>query len=215
MQIVSSLLHLQAKTAGAAASEFNNAAARVTAIAVIHEQLHKYDYVGTVALDRYLIDLCREVASASSSSDRTWTIIVVADPFIISTDIAVPLGLIVNELVTNAIQHSRPADEGGSVHVKLEAHVGNFLISVSDPGDGPAAAQVGELGTRHDGLGTRIVQTLARQINATITKGRSAAGYTVTVAAAHSAGGTHRADQPDRRIFSGRRRDEFELTKMR
>ena len=74
-----------------------------------------------------------------------------------------PLGLIVNELVTNAIQHSRPADEGGSVHVKLEAHVGNFLISVSDPGDGPAAAQVGELGTRHDGLGTRIVQTLARQ----------------------------------------------------
>ena len=109
--------------------------------------------------------------------------------------------LIVNELVTNAIQHSRPADEGGSVHVKLEAHVGNFSISVSDPGDGPAAAQVGELGTRHDGLGTRIVQTLARQINATITKGRSAAGYTVTVAAAHSAGGTHRADQPDRRIF--------------
>jgi hypothetical protein len=87
----------------------------------------------------------QEIASASSSSDRRWTIIIDADPFIISTDIAMPLGLIVNELVTNAIQHSRPADEGGSVHVKLEAHVDNFLISVSDPGDGPAAAQTGEL----------------------------------------------------------------------
>ena len=188
LQIVSSLLHLQAKTAGPAASEFNNAAARVAAIALIHEQLHKYDYVGTVALDRYLIDLCQAIASASSSSDRTWTIIVDADPFIISTDIAVPLGLIVNELVTNAIQHSRPVDEGGSVHVKLEAHVGNFLMSVSDAGDGPAAVQTGELGARH-GLGTRIVETLARQIKATVTKGRSVAGYTVTVAAAYGAEG--------------------------
>ena len=74
LQIVSSLLHLQAKTAGAAASQFNNAAARVAAIAVVHEQLHKYDYVGTVALDRYLIDLCQEIAAASSSPDRRWTI---------------------------------------------------------------------------------------------------------------------------------------------
>jgi two-component sensor histidine kinase len=109
------------------------------------------------------------------------------NPLIISTDIAVPLGLIVNELVTNAIQHSRPVGEGGSVHITLEAHVDNFLVSVSDPGDGPAAGQTGELGTRHEGLGTRIVETLARQINATVTKGRSPAGYTVTVAAAHGA----------------------------
>ena len=43
-------------------------------------------------------------------------------------------------------------------------------MSVSDPGDGPAAAQTGELGTRHDGLGTRIVETLARQIDATLQK---------------------------------------------
>jgi two-component sensor histidine kinase len=183
LQIVSSLLHLQAKTAGAAASELNNAAARVTAIALIHEQLHKYDYVGTVALDQYLIDLCQGITSASSSLDRTWPIIVDADPFIISTDIAVPLGLIVNELVTNAIQHSQPAGESGSVHVTLEANVDDFLMSVSDPGDGPAAAQIGEPGTRHEGLGTRIVETLARQINATVTKGRSAAGYTVTLSA--------------------------------
>src|ERR1700730_18682197 len=71
LQIVSSLLQMQAKTAGAAASEFNNAAARVAAIALIHEQLHKYDYVGTVALDQYLIDLCQGITSASSSLDRT------------------------------------------------------------------------------------------------------------------------------------------------
>jgi two-component sensor histidine kinase len=188
LQIVSSLLHLQAKTAGPAASEFNNAATRVAAIALIHEQLHKYDYVGIVALDRYLIDLSQAIASAASSIDRAWTIIVHADPLIISTDTAVPLGLIVNELVTNAIQHSRPAGDGGSVHIVLEADAGNFSISVSDPGDGPAVPQANELGARRAGLGTRLVETLSRQINATVTKGCSAAGYTVTVAAAHGAG---------------------------
>ena len=174
LQIVSGLLHLQAKTAGAAASEFNNAAARVSAIALIHEQLHKYDYVGTVALDRYLIDLCQGIASASSSSDLVWSLIVDADSLIISTDIAVPLGLIVNELVTNAIQHSRPAGEGGSVHIVLKDNVGKFSICVSDRGEGPPSAQTG-------GLGTRIVEVLGRQINATVTKGRFAAGYAVTV----------------------------------
>jgi two-component sensor histidine kinase len=138
LQIVSSLLHLQARTAGAAASQFHNAAARVTAIAAIHEQLHKYDYVGTVGLDRYLIDLCQGIATASSSSDRPWSLVIDVDPLVISTDIAVPLGLIVNELVTNAIQHSRPAGEGGSVYVVLKGHADNYSISVTDPGDMPS-----------------------------------------------------------------------------
>jgi Histidine kinase len=98
LQIVSGLLHLQATTAGAAASHFHNAAARVTAIAAIHEQLHKYDYAGTLVLDRYIVDLCQGIATASSSSDLGWSLVIDADPLIISTDVAVPLGLVVNEL---------------------------------------------------------------------------------------------------------------------
>ena len=84
LQIVSSLLHMQAKTAGAAASQFHSAAARVAAIAAVHQQLHKYDDVGTVVLDRYLIDLCQGIASASSSPDRAWPLVVDADPLIIT-----------------------------------------------------------------------------------------------------------------------------------
>jgi two-component sensor histidine kinase len=186
LQIVSSLLHLQANTAGPAASQFHSAAARVAAIAAVHQQLHQYDDVGTVALDRYLIDLCRNITAASSSPDRAWPLIVDADSLIISTDVAVPLALIVNELITNAIQHSRPVGEGRNVHIALKNCADNFSISVSDPGHGPPAAQtpIG-LGTRHDGLGTRIVETLARQINATLAKERSAIGYEVTITVPH------------------------------
>jgi two-component sensor histidine kinase len=185
LQIVSSLLHLQARTAGAAASQFHGAAARVAAIAIVHQQLHQYDDVGTVALDRYLIDLCRAITNASSGPDRAWPLVVNADPLIISTDDAVPLGLIANELITNAIQHSRPLGESGNVRIMLKNHADNFSISVSDSGKGPAAQNAADLGVRHAGLGTKIVETLARQINAAVTKQHSATGYEVTVTVPH------------------------------
>jgi two-component sensor histidine kinase len=128
-----------------------------------------------VALDRYLIDLCQAITAASSSPDRAWSLVVDAEPLIISTDVAVPLALVVNELVTNAIQHSNPIGESGNLHILLKRHPETFTISVSDPGSGPAAAQSA------DGLGTRIVETLARQINAAVAKERLSNGYKVTV----------------------------------
>jgi two-component sensor histidine kinase len=179
LQIVSSLLHMHAKTAGAAAGQFHNAAARVAAIAAVHQQLHKSDDVGTVALDRYLVDLCREITAASSSSDHAWTLAVDAVPLVIRTDLAVPVGLIVNELVTNAIQHSRPSGGSGGVRIVLKTHPDDFSISVSDEGDGPVAEPGGI--TQNDGLGARMVEAFARQIDATVAKERNPAGYAVTV----------------------------------
>jgi two-component sensor histidine kinase len=175
LQIVSSLLHMQAKTAGPAASQFYSAAARVAAIAAVHEQLHNHDSVGTVVLDRYLIDLCHGIAAASTGLDLAGPLIVADDPLIVPTDVAVPLALVVNELVTNAIQHSKPASEGRKVRVSLEAGADVFSVSVLDPGDGPAAEET------QGGLGTRIIETLARQICASVTKERLAPGYRVTV----------------------------------
>jgi two-component sensor histidine kinase len=90
-----------------------------------------------------------------------------------------PLALIVNELVTNAILHSRPAREGRGAHVVLRCEPDSFSISVSDSGDGPPA------GHANAGLGTTIVDTLCQQIKATIAKERLVEGYTVTVNVPH------------------------------
>ena len=168
---------MHARSAGAAAGQFHNAAARVAAIAAVHQQLHKSDDIGAVALDQYLVDLCREITAASSSSDRAWTVAVDADPIVIRTDLAMPLGLIVNELVTNAIQHSRPSSGGGRVQIVLKTAPDSFSVRVSDEGNGPS--QYG--GAQTSGLGARMVEAFARQIDATITKGRNPAGYAVTV----------------------------------
>jgi two-component sensor histidine kinase len=175
LQIVSNLLYLQGRTAGASEPQFRNAAARITAIAAVHRQLHKSDYIGTVQLNEYLTGLCREIAAASSSSDRTCSITIDAAPLTISNDMAVPLALIVNELLTNAIQHSQPLRKGKAIHVAVCSHSNNFSVSVSDPGSGPDPAQT------TSGLGTRLVDALTQQIKATIKKQNSAAGYTVVV----------------------------------
>jgi two-component sensor histidine kinase len=175
LQIVSSLLHLQAKTAGASQAQFKNAADRIAAIAAVHHQLHKSDYIGTVHLDEYLTDLCHELAIASGSPDRPCSVIVDAVPLTVANDIAVPLALIVNELLTNAIQHSQSTGEDRAVRVVVGSRADDFTVSVSDPGRGPDPAKT------TFGLGTRLVDALARQINATITKQNLAGGYTVTV----------------------------------
>jgi two-component sensor histidine kinase len=180
LQIVSSLLHLQARTAGAGAPQFRSAAARIAAIAAVHHQLHKADYAGTVQLDQYLTDLCKEIATASSSADRACSLTVDALPLTVSNDIAVPLALIVNELLTNAIQHSQAVAEGGAIRVVVNSHPNDFSVSVSDPGSGPDPSRTTL------GLGTKLVDALTRKIKATITKQSLAANYTVTVTVPHS-----------------------------
>ena len=69
LQIVSSLLHFASNEQRLAASQFRGAAARVAAMAAVHQQLHKFDDVGTVELDRFLIDLCQGITTASSSPE--------------------------------------------------------------------------------------------------------------------------------------------------
>jgi two-component sensor histidine kinase len=88
---------------------------------------------------------------------------------------AVPLGLIVNELLTNAIQHSQSTGEERAVHVVLSGQTDDFSVSVSDQGSGPDPAKT------NSGLGTQLIDALAGQINATIAKQSSATSYTVTV----------------------------------
>ncbi|HYK78400.1 MAG TPA: sensor histidine kinase [Micropepsaceae bacterium] len=178
LQIVASLLHLQANIAGPVASQFRNAAGRVAAIAAVHQQLHKSDYVGTVQLDQYLTDLCQGIAIASGSPDRAWSLVVDAAPLTISNDIAVPLALIVNELLTNAIQHSKPVGESRTLNVVVSSQPDDFSVSVSDPGAGPDPA-------RTAGLGTRLIGSLVGQINATIARQSLAGRYTVTVTVPH------------------------------
>jgi two-component sensor histidine kinase len=92
------------------------------------------DAAKTVPFDQYLADLSREISAASASPERALSISVDAAPLAIPNDIAVPLGLIVNELLTIAIQHSRPIAQGEPIRIAVSSATDRFSVSVSDSG---------------------------------------------------------------------------------
>lgn len=173
LQIVSGLLHMQAATAGEAAPRFHNAALRINAIAAVHRQLYKSEYIGAVELGQHLRELCQQIV-ASASSEQVWSVEVDCPYLMIGSDIAVPLSLIVNELLTNSIQHSRPAAEG-ALHVAVQRDERSFSVRVSDPGNGPDPAGA----TR--GLGSQLVESLGVQIRAILTREILRGRYVVTI----------------------------------
>jgi two-component sensor histidine kinase len=136
LQIVSSILQLQVPHTQntEAADALRSAAARVLAIAAVHERLYTGEDARVVRLDTFLSDLCGEIGRACGCPDGIKTDV---ERVNVSTDMAIPLALIVNELVTNVIKHVGPP-----CAVRLRSGVGNALkLTISDTGNGPALIQ--------------------------------------------------------------------------
>lgn len=158
LQLVSGLLVLQGRSLGNAdaAKHLALAASRVAAVGRIHELIYLSDDLDHVACKPYVKRLCEDLSLLARSADRA-EIVVNAVDVTLPTARIMPLGLILNELVTNAIKHGE-----GAITVQLErAREGRFSLSVSDQGRGvnadfdPASSP---------GLGMRVVQSLAQQL---------------------------------------------------
>jgi two-component sensor histidine kinase len=171
LQIVSSILHLQVSQdqGGEATDAMRSAAARVMAIAAVHERLYTGPDVRVVSLDAFLGNLCQEIGRALGCSEG---IEVDLGPIQVPTDMAVPLALIVNELVTNAIKYASPPWR----IVMMPSPPGHVTLSVSDSGQGPSGDKP------QAGMGSRIVQGLVQQLGARVETSRHPDGYTVEVA---------------------------------
>jgi two-component sensor histidine kinase len=110
LQMIVALLLLQSRGEAnpEAASRLSTAAERVRAIAGLHHHLHSMDGTPTVEFKPYLDRLCRDHSTMSMSDERPDQVIVVdAIELSLPTTVGIPLSLIVNELVTNALKHGR------------------------------------------------------------------------------------------------------------
>ena len=168
LQIVSSILQMQVPHTQntEAADAMRSASARVQAIAAVHERLYTGSDVRSVSLNAFLGDLCKDIGRASGCPDG---IEVDVGDIDVPTDMAIPLALIVNELVTNVIRHAGPP-----CHVAIRADSqGALTISVSDTGHGPSED------APRTGMGSRIVQVLTNQLGARVATKRGADGYSV------------------------------------
>jgi len=100
------------------------------------------------------------------------------DKSVTNADVSVSLGLIVTELVINALKHAFPGDRKGKIKVDCHSHGPNWTLSVIDNGIGmPADAE-----TTKPGLGTSIIHALARQLHAVIKVADASPGTAVSIA---------------------------------
>ena len=178
LQLIASLIELQArKVADADAREaLQRAAERVEAVTLLHRRLYTSDDVEFVAMDQYLDGLIDELRRAVTAGDRQGQITLVAEPIRVETDKAVPIGLMVNELVTNAVKYAYPGRDG-DVRVSFRLVGGAVQLVVEDDGVGyqEGAAPNGS------GLGSVIVGAMARTVRAGVVVDSSARGTRVVV----------------------------------
>ncbi|MDP2341420.1 MAG: histidine kinase dimerization/phosphoacceptor domain -containing protein [Deltaproteobacteria bacterium] len=161
LQVIASLIHLQAMSApDAARSHFADTQARVHAMAALHERLYRAADLAHIDMAGYLGDVVAHLARAHSVVDVT--VAVHVDPVAFRIDDAVPVGLIVTELVTNAFKHGYQAGEGGCVRVELRACGDELTLVIADDGRGlPSDHDPTAAGT----LGMKLVRGLARQLD--------------------------------------------------
>jgi two-component sensor histidine kinase/PAS domain-containing protein len=168
LAMVSSMLALQARMGdgGRVREHLTKAVDRIQAIAEVHGSLYRTSRKDDVDFAAYLQDLCARLASSLLDGDRI-RIEVSAEPAAMPLDRAVALGIVVNELVTNAAKHAYPAPAEGLIEVRLEHAPPGLLLCVADDGLGlPADLPTG-------GLGMRLVRSLVQQIGATLEIERS------------------------------------------
>ncbi|MCK6451529.1 MAG: ATP-binding protein [Alphaproteobacteria bacterium] len=172
LQLAASLLQLQqAKTAARPVRQLlAEAHSRVLTIARLHEHLLQADNATRIDLKRYLSTICADIGVAIGQQGAV--IACAIEPVTVPTELAVPLGLILNELVTNAVKHGLGGARG-RIAVSLATRDGVGRLVVEDEGRGlPAGWSI----SASHGLGMQIVRGLADQIHARLHGGSTAKG---------------------------------------
>lgn len=179
LQVISSLLKLHAEKVDNAEtrSAFQDSQDRVRSIALLHENLYRSKNLGNVDVEEYTRTLVDTLARANRRG--ALDIEVGVDDIQLEVDNAVPYGLILNELVTNALKHAfGPDAKGAKLRVELRRREEMLELTVSDNGRGMKPDfDIGQA----KGLGMQLVRSLSRQLGATIVFAGDASGTTATL----------------------------------
>jgi len=200
LQLIISLFNLQARTLrdGRAQRALSEAASRVRAMSLVHERLYQSRSLGTICLDDYVGELCDQLASAGAAARRGIAIVLEVAPVDVGLDLAVPLGLLLNELVSNSLKHAFPEGRRGTIRVTLALQAGEggdkaeetLRLTVHDDGIGlPPDVDRTTLPT----LGLRLVSALSEQLHAKLVF-ENRDGACVTLIFHAGSNGLHGAD---------------------
>jgi two-component sensor histidine kinase len=180
LQVITSLLGLQARTIKdpATRKKFEESRYRIQAMAILHEILYESSSLAEIDFADYIRRLVEHLVRSYGAASRIRTEVRL-EPLQCHRDVALPCGLIVNELLSNAFKYAFPGGTKGGIRVVLRRDSkGKVHLMVRDNGVGLPAGLDWKTSTT---LGLRLVRTLARQIDADVkTSGREGTFFSIT-----------------------------------
>lgn len=166
LEIVSGLLALQSsqiddQSTKDAMQESQN---RVNSIGIVHQKLYQGTNLGAVEMKDYVLNLSESILDSFGATGKV-NLELAMEQLDLDIDTAVPLGLIINELITNTVKYAFPNKEKGKLTIKLEKQKDNILhLVVSDNGVGKSGI------TQGTGFGGQLISLLTSQLNGTMTE---------------------------------------------
>jgi two-component sensor histidine kinase len=181
LQIIASILLLKARTVQSEETRLHlqDAHQRVMSVASVQQQLQATGRGESIQIGPYLSKLCESLAASMIGEIRPISLKVLAEEGMASSSQAVSLGLIVTELVINALKHAFPDHKrDGQVVVSYAVDGASWKLSVSDNGVGKADLRDS---SKTGGLGTSLVQALAQQLEARVDSVSTSEGTTISI----------------------------------
>jgi two-component sensor histidine kinase len=183
LQIIASILSLKARAVKSdeARLHLENARQRVMSVAAVQQQLLASGHGGRIEVGPYLARLCETLAASMTDESRPISLQVQADAGTVSSADAGSIGFLVTELVINALKHAFVGDRGaGRLVVAYEVAEPGWRLAVSDNGIGTESVHPGSARTA-SGLGTIIVEAIAKQLGAHVDTVTNSQGTTVCI----------------------------------
>lgn len=166
LEVVSGLLALQSaqiddQSTKDAMQESQN---RVNSIGIVHQKLYQGKNLGAVEMKDYVLNLSESILDSFGATGKV-DLQLAMENLDLDIDTAVPLGLIINELITNTVKYAFPNNQKGKLTIKLEKQANNMLhLVVSDNGVGKSGVVQGT------GFGGQLISLLTNQLNGTMTE---------------------------------------------
>lgn len=174
MQVISSLLDLQSVqiTDPRARAPFRDSQNRIKSMALIHERLYQSPDLARIDFTDYLRILVPRLFDSYQTTDQQVSLRLEAEEISLEVSQAIPCGLIINELIANALRHAFPGGRQGQLLLSMEKTAGDEIaLVVADNGVGlPEEVDLGKAST----LGLQLVQVLTRQLKGSVAVDRSA-----------------------------------------
>ena len=163
LQIISSLLSLQSKNTNDAATQgaISESRNRVKSMSLIHEQLYQEDTISGVEMKDYITRLVSSLTSSYGLDTDRIDIQIEAENVLLDVDSAIPLGLIINELVSNAMKYAFPDQRTGVILISLKDNMNELLLRVQDDGVGMDTSK-----KTNQSFGLSMVNSLMRKLKA-------------------------------------------------